>query len=246
MHTYQTRTVREIALESPITTRVFEQFKIDYCCHGDLPFDEACISAGTTPEVVIEMIEEVLEKNDFGEDTSFTEMTPGELVTHILETHHFYTRAEIGQLTPLMEKVARRHGDHHRYLNEMQHIFLSLCEELVPHMEKEEMVLFPYIEELERSKEIGLTGILPPFGTVRNPIRMMVSEHELAGALLRRLRELSDDYTLPEGACPSFTALYHRLEAFERDLHQHIHLENNLLFPQAAKMEENIFGAVTV
>ncbi|MBX3293566.1 MAG: iron-sulfur cluster repair di-iron protein [Acidobacteria bacterium] len=246
MHSFQTRTIREIALEAPVTTRVFEQFKIDYCCHGDTLFDEACLNAGTTPDVVIEKIENVLREGRKTGDERFTEMPLRELITHILDTHHVFTRSEMQQLMPLMAKVARRHGEHYQYLIEMEHTFNSLCDELWPHMEKEEKVLFPYIEDLERSMEHGRPGIFPPFGTVEHPVRMMMSEHELAGELLAKLRELSDDYTLPEGACPSFTALYHRLEAFEKDLHQHIHLENNLVFPKASELERRVFAAAAV
>ncbi len=245
MQTYHTRTVREIALELPLTTRVFEEFKIDYCCHGDVPFDEACTTAGTSPDLVIEKIEMLLSSEGAAPTDSFKAMRLRDLIGHIIEKHHIFTRNEIRHLMPLMSKVARRHGEYHRNLVEMEEVFKSLCSELGLHMKKEEMVLFPYIEILETADELGRMPMPPPFGTVRNPVTMMVSEHENAGKMLARLRSLSEDYELPEGACPSFTALYHRMEAFEKDLHQHIHLENNLLFPRAIELEKQAIGPIT-
>ncbi len=238
MHTYQTRTIREIALESPVTTRVFEEFKIDYCCHGNVPFDEACATAGASPDLVIEKIENLISSSDNVGADILNGLPLRDLISHIIDNHHIYTRNEIRQLLPLMAKVARKHGELHPNLREMEEVFTLLCTEMGPHMMNEEMMLFPYIEILEKTAETGRIPMLPPFGSVENPVAVMVSEHEKAGEMLSRLRALSDDYSLPEGACPSFTALYDRLEALEKDLHQHIHLENNLLFPQAVELEK--------
>ena len=146
---------------------------------------------------------------------------------------------EIERLTPLMAKVVTRHGELHPELYELQSIFSALSASLLPHMQKEEMVLFPYIKMLSDSTE-GKAPFAPPhFGTVENPIRMMMMDHDTDGERLRKMRSVTDDYALPEGACPSFTALYAGLEDLEKDLHRHIHLENNVLFPAAAKMERS-------
>jgi regulator of cell morphogenesis and NO signaling len=136
-----------------------------------------------------------------------------------------------------MEKVARKHGDAHPELFEIQEKLNVLNDELLPHMAKEEMILFPYIKELDNATARGRIPAPPHFGTVRTPVRMMMFEHDAAGDLLRRMRSLSSDYTVPEGACPSFAALYAGLEDLEKDLHRHIHLENNLLFEQAIQLE---------
>lgn len=237
----QGKTVREIALEMPITTRVFEEFKIDYCCHGNTLFDEACRNVGASPDAVMEKIDGVLEVSDDKEFDWLAGSTLCELIEYILDKHHTYTRQEVEQLTPLMEKVATRHGEHNPYLLELQRVFQKICDDLAPHMMKEEMVLFPYIQELETSLSSQLRASSPPFGTVLNPIRMMRMEHEEVGELLSRMRSISNDYTLPEEACPSFTALYHRFAEFERDIHQHIHLENNILFPRAVELEQKTF-----
>ncbi len=241
MFNVQGKTVREIALEMPVTTRVFEEFKIDYCCHGDTLFDEACTNVGANPEVVIKKIDDLVDTSN-GDAESFAEVPLGELINYVLDMHHVYTKEEIGHLTPLMAKVANRHGDHYPFLLELKELFEALCEDLEPHMAKEEMVLFPYIRELEYKDLNNMSAAFPPFGTVRHPINMMNIEHEEVGELLSKMRGLTNDYKLPDGACPSFTALYYRLAEFERDIHQHIHLENNVLFPRAVELEQKVFA----
>jgi len=231
-------TVREIALKMPITTRVFEEFKIDYCCRGNTIFDDACRNVGAEPDMVMKKLDGVIDSLGDRSGAWMADATLGELIDHIIETHHIYTRDEVGQLGPLMDKVASRHGEHYSYLLELKDLFHQVSADLGPHMMKEEMVLFPYIKLLESQ---GLSGATPPFGTVQNPVRMMRVEHEEVGDLLAKMRALTNDYTLPEGACPSFTALFHRLAALEADLHQHIHLENNLLFPRAVELEQKAF-----
>ncbi len=238
----QGKTIREIALEMPITTRVFEEFKIDYCCHGDTLFDEACRKAGAQPDVVNQKLDLIVDASSQTAGGTFAEMPLNDLIDHILDKHHVYTREEMAHLTPLMAKVASRHGDHYGYLLELKDLWAAVCDDLEPHMVKEEMVLFPYIRDLEYRLSNNLTAAFPAFGTVRNPISMMAVEHEEVGELLARMRSITNDYALPDGACPSFTALYHRFEAFERDIHQHIHLENNLLFPRSVELERSAFN----
>lgn len=241
MQTFTTKTIREIALEAPATTRVFEEFKIDYCCGGRKPFDEACMAAGLDPKVVAEKIEAALKSRDTAEPEN---RSASELIDHIIVKHHVFTAQEIERLIPLMQKVCTRHGDHHPELFKLQVIFQALAESLVPHIRKEELVLFPYIRTLEAAFAGDSQAAAPHFGTVANPIRMMMADHEEDGERLRLMREIAGDYTLPEGACPSFTALYAGLQDLERDLHRHIHLENNVLFPAAVKLEQGITAGV--
>jgi len=230
-----TKTIRDIALEAPATTRVFEEFKIDYCCGGRRSIEDVCQAAGIDPRILkdrlIEATADTASNIDAPEALSATA-----LVDHIIATRHVFTAREIERLTPLMDKVVTRHGELHPELYELQSIFTALCASLLPHMQKEEMVLFPYIKLLgDRSEDTPFTP--PQFGTVENPIRMMMIDHDTDGERLRKMRSVTDDYALPEGACPSFTALYAGLHDLERDLHRHIHLENNVLFPAAAEME---------
>lgn len=238
------RTVRDIALEMPVTTRIFEEYKIDYCCHGDALFNDACRKAGASPVEVIQKISHVLHERDADHHEHLGHFKLSELIDHIVDKHHAYTWAEIEALTPLMAKVAAKHGDHNPNLVFIKDAFKQICDDLGPHMLKEEQVLFPYIKQIESSVSGAAAVIAPPFGTVANPVRMMRMEHEEVGELLARMSTLSNRYTVPTDACPSFTALYHRLAALEVDLHRHIHLENNLLFPQAVELEQMAFQAI--
>lgn len=235
-----TKTVREIALEMPASTRVFEEFKIDYCCGGRRPFDEACRAAGADPAIVSERIDVVLGAASDRNPDRFTSMSLSELIRHILDEHHTFTRDEIAALRPLAAKVAMRHGENHPELVRLRDLFDELSEDLLQHLLKEENVLFPYVEQLGRAATNNAPLPFSCFGSVNNPVRMMMTEHDTAGDILRTMRALTLNYTLPEGACPSYTALFSRLEAFERDLHQHIHLENNLLFPKAIELESEV------
>lgn len=240
MQTITTKTIRDIALESPQTTRVFEEFKIDYCCGGRKSLDEACLDAGLDPHLVARKLESAMKDYDARGNSDLPgRKSPSDLIDYIIGKHHVFTMQEIERLTPLMEKVCHRHGEKHPELFKLQTIFLALADSLIPHMRKEENVLFPYIQQLESSLLNGLSAPPPHFGTVENPIRMMMADHEVDGERLRIMRDISSDYTLPEGACPSFTALYAGLQDLEKDLHRHIHLENNVLFPGAVKLEQS-------
>lgn len=241
MENLTTKTVREIALEMPVTTRIFEEFKIDYCCGGRRPLREACDAAGVSADMILEKIESLVEVEQPAELEWLKTASLRSLIEYIIEKHHVYTRQEIENLLPLMEKVASRHGETRPELYELATVFQELCNDLAPHLIKEERILFPYIGQLERAVANDEKVNFPPFGTIRHPVSLMMTEHDTAGDLLREMREISMEYRLPEEACPSFTALYNRLEAFEKDLHQHIHLENNLLFPRAVELEQQIF-----
>jgi regulator of cell morphogenesis and NO signaling len=161
------------------------------------------------------------------------------LIEHIVGQHHAYIRRESSRLVPLLDKVDARHGAAHQELKSIQDLFKALVDELFAHMMKEERVLFPYLVKLEAAAREG--RIAPPamFGSVEMPISRMLADHEDAGALGARIRTLACDFRPPEDACASWHALYHGLEEFERDLHHHVHLENNILFPRALEMERH-------
>ncbi len=233
------KTIREIALEMPQTTKIFEELKIDYCCGGNKNLNEACESANVSAEVVAEKISALSAAEGNSESDFSDQISPSKLIDSIVEKHHVFTRDEFKRLTPLLEKVVGKHAEKHPELNDVKAIFVELSNDLIPHMQKEEMVLFPYIKNLEVSELTGQSVSPPPFGTVQNPIRMMQYEHDNAGDILKRMREQTNDYSTPEGACPSFKALYFGLEELEKDLHHHIHLENNILFPKAVTIEAN-------
>jgi regulator of cell morphogenesis and NO signaling len=231
------KTVREIAVENPASVKVFESIGIDYCCGGKRTLSDACARAGIPVDRVLAMIAEAESGAQPGAGVNWAEAPLRALAAHIVETHHGFVRREIPRIQSLMMKVVGRHGGAHPELREIESIFDALAQELSPHMMKEERVLFPYIGEMEAAIERGDPAPPAFFGSVARPIAAMMAEHDDAGALLERLRELSGEYEAPDDACPTYRALYHGLEAFEQDLHQHVHLENNILFPRAAAME---------
>lgn len=237
-----TKTVRDMALNIPGATRVFENLGIDYCCGGNKPLKEACGEANLEINEVIDSLESAVaehrQRNAADLKAEDWQNAPlGNLIAHIQGTHHKYVRTEIARLRPLFDKVCNVHGTKHSELLPLRSDFHALAQELTTHMMKEEMVLFPYIERMEESLLSGEPILPAPFGTVENPVAKMVHEHDAAGNLLRHMRQLSNGYEPPEGACTSYRTLYCALAEFERDLHQHVHLENNILFPRAVKME---------
>ena len=228
------KTVRELVLENPAATRIFEELGIDYCCGGDQTLERACALA----DVALEQIAGSLQAAEMvPPDRDWRDVPLFELIAHIRNTHHRYTREEIQRLGRLFQKVCSVHGKNHPELADLQRTFAGLAQELTTHMMKEEAVLFPYIERMEESVIAGEPVLPPPFGAVRNPVAMMMHEHDNAGAALRDLRAESHAYSVPPDACLSYQTLYKALAAFEADLHQHIHLENNILFPRAIAME---------
>jgi regulator of cell morphogenesis and NO signaling len=233
-----TQTVREIALEQPSSIRVFEQFGIDYCCGGRKPLADACIAGNLEVDTVIAALEAAAKTSD-SEVENWTGKSLEILSTHIVTTHHAYVKRELPRLAILAEKVVNRHGATKTELPVIAATLAQLDKELTQHLAKEEAVLFPYIADLERAVTVGAAKPRSCFGTVANPIAMMTQEHDAAGTLLAEIRRLSRDFTTPEDACPTFHAFYDGLKEFEQDLHQHIHLENNILFPRAIDIERS-------
>ncbi len=238
MQTTLEKTVREIALENPSSIRVFESLGIDYCCGGRRPLSEACSHAKVDPGRVAELLERSVRDSQTPETGEWSAKPLRELAAHIVEKHHGYVRRETPRIEGLLAKVAAKHGPGHPEIAQIEQLFSAIGLELSTHMLKEEQVVFPYIERMERAVQAGDRVPVAFFGSVKRPIAKMVAEHDDAGALLSQIRDLSNGYTAPRGACPTFMALYRGLEEFERDLHHHVHLENNILFPRAVEMEE--------
>src|SRR6266702_520169 len=234
--TVTTQTVREIALEQPASIRVFEQYGIDYCCGGRKPLAEACAANNIEVEAVLAALEAAAEGATITVE-DWQNASLQKLSEHIVATHHAYVKSELPRLAILAQKVVRRHGDTQAELPLIQAKLALLDEELTQHLAKEEAVLFPYITKLERASIEGGKKPHACFGTVANPIAMMTTEHDTAGLLMAEIRQLSDEFATPVGACPTYHAFYDGLREFEQDLHQHIHLENNILFPRAIHLE---------
>ena len=237
--TATTQTVRDIATENPATVRVFEKFGIEYCCGGKVPLADACAAKGLNVDEVIASLEAATAPLA-SEERNWATGSLACLAAHIVDTHHAYVSHEVPRLNELAGKVVSRHGDTREELPAIQSKLAELGEELIAHQGKEEVVLFPYISKLERFAAGNGTMPRNCFGSITHPIEMMTRDHDFAGNLMEEIRTLSQDYTPPDGACPTFRAFYEGLREFEQDLHQHIHLENNILFPRAVELEASL------
>jgi regulator of cell morphogenesis and NO signaling len=230
--------VRDVLRAHPTTLAVFERHRLDYCCGGARALREACASAGADAKLV----QAELDRAIAGPRSAFSDLPPESLdlpslVEHILTTHHVVARDAIATLPALAKKVAGVHGDKDPSLRVLSGHVTRLFDELRSHMECEEQVLFPHVLSLVAAEKRGELPSRPPFGTVANPIRAMRAEHDDAGAVLGELRRLTNDYTVPAGACGSWTALIQGLDAVSRDLMRHVYLENERLFPLALELE---------
>lgn len=222
-------TVGELVAQRPDRSRLFSKLGIDYCCGGKLTVQEAAQKKGLDAASILATLEALEGLEPDGSSVNPSRMTLTELADHIVQTHHAYLKEELPRLAGLTKKGAAVHGDTHPWLREVHSVYLGLAEELSSHLQKEEVILFPAIRNLERTGESGA-----PFGAdLSRPVLMMEHEHEEAGAALVKLRELTADYAIPEGACNSFRAMLDGLEQLERDTHEHISKENNILFPRA-------------
>lgn len=229
-------TLRSIALAQPATIRVFENLHLDYCCGGNRPLAQACAEKGLDLQSVVDRLADAAMAKAFDRDWSLA--TPSELIEHIVVTHHAYIRAELPRLLPMAEKAARKHGPTHPELEQLERQLTLLGDDLLLHLHKEERILFPYIQTLDKPRNGSGPVAEACFGSVQSPIRMMIHEHEAAGALLEEMRAATGGFTPWNEACPTLTGLYYGLDKFEKDLHHHVHLENNLLFPQAIELEQ--------
>ncbi len=236
MTKYENQTVGNIAAAWPATLRVFESVGIDYCCGGKLTLQQACERANVTVGSVLAMFDEA-KRSATEPARQWNDAPASELIAHVIDKHHGFVRREIHRLEALLSKVNGRHGAAHPELARIQELFMAVAQELQAHLMKEEQVLFPYIEGLDASVRLQQPAPHACFPSVEFPISRMLADHDDAGDLIAKIRTLSNGYTLPEGACQSYAALYRGLEEFEGDLHRHIHLENNILFPRAIELE---------
>jgi regulator of cell morphogenesis and NO signaling len=230
--------VGELVARLPRTARVFERYRIDYCCGGKQTLRAACATQGVDLAEVRGRLEEAERAPPARGEETFANASLGVLVRHIIDTFHDPLRAELPRLSGLLTKVRAAHERRHpELIARLNEHFHDLKNELLPHLEREERVLFPFVLRLEEARASGFEPRRPPFGTVANPVKVMEGDHDSVARSLRSIRAVTKDFTLPEGACASFKALYTGLEDLERDLTRHIHLENNLLHPRALELE---------
>lgn len=230
--------IAEIASQNPATIRVFQRFGIDFCCGGKRPLSAACEEKHMTFGELRTALESA---GQAAAGLPPADAPLADLVRFIVEKYHADLRSELPRLTFMAAKVLDVHGAKYPgVLQALAATFRGLREELETHMMKEEQVLFPYCVRLEKMAADGQTLAASPFGSIQAPIGMMEHEHESAARALDRLRELTQGYVPPVDACNTFRGLYHGLAELERDLHEHIHLENNVLFPRAARLEQEL------
>ena len=224
-----TKTIGELALELPGAIAVMERWEIDYCCHGSRSVADACAAAGVTVADLMGAI-----GTPRVPPAGAWETKPlAELLRYIVDTHHAYTRQTLGTVSLLADKVFARHGRNHPETEIVHHLVFELARELFPHMRREEEVLFPHIEAVERT---GIPREMP------DRLESVMVQHEAAGSILASLRQVTSGYRLPDDACLSFRALYERLAGLESDLQEHIRLENELLFPAAMRLGQRSAG----
>jgi regulator of cell morphogenesis and NO signaling len=239
MQALETKTVAEIAAGSLAAVKVFERFGIDYCCGGKRPLDEVCLEKGLSSETVHRELAAAAAQ-PAPEQRDWNTVPLRELIAHIVEKHHEFLKRELAPLGERVAKVERVYSARPEAVERvagLSEVFEDLKFELLAHMRKEEMILFPAIEACEAAANANRPLPPLPFGSVGNPIHMMELEHESAGAALASLREITRDFDIPEYACVTYKAMLSGLRELEEDLHMHIHLENNVLFPRALKLE---------
>ncbi|MBI5116110.1 iron-sulfur cluster repair di-iron protein [Candidatus Poribacteria bacterium] len=235
-------TVRDLAAKYSQVRPVFERYGIDYCCGGLHDLETAAAEKGVGVEMLIEALGDAIKSPVSGQaqrDWSKSNVT--DLADHIEKRHHTFMKEQLPRLAGLMATVLEAHGARHGdMLKSLKGVFESLRSEIEQHLMKEEQILFPYIRRIDEYAIEGGDAPEAHCGTVQNPIRQMEYEHDNAGRALAKMRELTSNYTLPGDACNTFRALYDGLKALEGDLHEHIHLENNILFPKAVETEKKL------
>lgn len=231
------RTIGEVVAEDFRTAAVFTKNGMDFCCGGHKTIKEVCEQKRVDGETLTQELGAVLSsKSDSNID--FMSWPLDLLASYIEKTHHRYVREKTPILLQFLDKLCKVHGERHPELFEISKLFSACVSALSEHMEKEERVLFPFVEKLQLAKSTGRPLERAPFGTVMNPISMMVHEHEAEGERLTKIAILTEGYNPPADACNTFRVTYAMLEEFEQDLHKHIHLENNILFPKAIALEK--------
>ncbi|MBI4930362.1 MAG: iron-sulfur cluster repair di-iron protein [Bacteroidetes bacterium] len=238
METLREPTVGELAARDYRKVEVFKKYGVDFCCGGKKSIANVCKEKGINQEQlekelhIAETATELPSQNFSAWELDF-------LSEYIVNTHHKYVIQSMPLIFEFTQKISKVHSVQHPEVIEVAAIFVKVIDDLNQHMLKEENILFPYIKQLSESKKSG-KAVAPTFGTVKNPIRMMEHEHDVVGELLGKIREVTGNYSIPADACNSFRYAYEKLQEFEEDLHQHIHLENNILFPKAIQLEEEL------
>ena len=232
----QEKTIGDFVAENFRTAEVFKKYHIDFCCKGGRTVEEACDNKKVSPQQIYQELEEIVNRKS--EDIDFNSWPLDLLADYVEKTHHKYVEEKSAMLIPYLNKLCKVHGERHPELFEINELFIGSAQDLAAHMKKEELILFPFIKQMVEAKKNGEPLPAPRFGTVENPVAMMKHEHEAEGERFVKIAELTNNYEFPDDACGTYQVTYKMLEDFQNDLHKHIHLENNILFPKAIAMEK--------
>ena len=222
MNYIETKTVADYVTENIKTAHIFKKHGIDFCCGGGISIEKACEKNNVNFDELVSELSNLEKNTSYLNDYNKWELDF--LIDFIINTHHKYVEENLILLKQYGDRVAKVHGHHYTELLEIKELIHIVAGELASHMKKEELILFPFIKKLVNAKRDGTKVEIPNFGTVDNPIKMMEEEHDKAGDIFKRISELTNTYKTPENACNTFKALYAKLEEFEDDLHQHVHL----------------------
>lgn len=233
--------IKDIVIANYKTVEVFEKYNIDFCCNGKRLLKEVIKEKDLKSNDLINELINII-KSQSSTEENFDKYDLRELIDYIVNVHHKYVIESIPNIKTHLEKVISKHSKKYQFLLEIGNLFSQVSKELGGHLLKEEQILFPFIKYLSDCQKHGDAPRLGGFGTVKNPIRQMELEHDAAGNILHRIRELTENYKLPGDACTTFNITYEELKEFESDLHKHIHLENYILFPKAIELENNLIN----
>ncbi|MEZ0130887.1 iron-sulfur cluster repair di-iron protein [Flavobacterium sp. LBUM151] len=237
MENLKNKTVGSFVAQDFRTAAVFTKYQIDFCCKGNRTINEVCEKQEIDADLLMQNVYDILQsQNDSTID--FNSWPLDLLVDYIEKTHHRYVEEKTPILVQFLDKLCKVHGGGHPELFKINELFTAGAGELSQHMKKEELMLFPFIKRMVKTKESNGVLTQPSFGTVSNPIAMMMQEHENEGDRFREIAELTNNYTPPADGCTTYKVTFAMLKEFEEDLHKHIHLENNILFPKAVILEE--------
>lgn len=231
--------VGEVVKQNFKTASIFQENNIDFCCGGNKLISEVCRNADLNSDQLIRKLESITEQTD--PDSQYINyLNLEELCSYIIKRHHSYVRESIPPLNKNLEKICQKHGAHHPELFKISELFSASSGDLIMHMQKEELMLFPFIKRLELSWKDKASVPKSLFGSVSKPISMMLADHQQEGDRFDQISMLSENYKVPENACITYELTLKQLHDFENDLHKHIHLENNILFPKAIELEKNL------
>lgn len=232
------KTIGEIVAEDFRSAAVFKKYGIDFCCKGNRSIAEACEPKGIDPANIYNELENF--RNVHSDNTDFNSWPLDLLADYVERMHHRYVEEKTPVLIQFLQKIAKVHGERHPELHEVYELFMESAQDLAAHMKKEELILFPFIKKMIQVQRDGTPLDTAHFGTVENPVAMMKHEHAVEGERFQKIAELTNNYQFPEDACNTYRVSFQMLEEFETDLHKHIHLENNILFPKAIELEKTL------